>query len=143
MFYFFIFLLQLRVPLVAPSVSDGKESSCKAGDLGLIPGLERSPEQGLQPTQYSCLENPHGQRSLVGYSPWDHKESDTIEHLPGSSVCGIPQARILEWVAMPSSRGTSQPRAQTCISCGSCIAGGFFTTELPGEAPINEYSYTF
>ena len=29
--------------------------------------------------QYSCLENPHGQRSLVGYSPWGHKESDTTE----------------------------------------------------------------
>ena len=29
--------------------------------------------------QYSCLENPHGQRSLVGYSPWGHKESDMTE----------------------------------------------------------------
>ena len=29
--------------------------------------------------QYSCLENPYGQRSLVGYSPWGHKESDTTE----------------------------------------------------------------
>ena len=35
-----------------------------------------------QPTlQYSWLENPHGQRSLVGYSPWGHKESDTTERL--------------------------------------------------------------
>ena len=32
-------------------------------------------------TQYSCLENPQGQRSLVGYSPWDHKESDRTERL--------------------------------------------------------------
>ena len=31
------------------------------------------------PLQYSCLENSHGQRSLVGYSPWGHKESDRIE----------------------------------------------------------------
>ena len=31
------------------------------------------------PLQYSCLENPHGQRSLVGYSPWGCKESDTTE----------------------------------------------------------------
>ena len=44
--------------------------------------------------------------------------------LLGSSVCGILQARILEWVAMPSSRGSSWPRDQTCVSC---IAGGFFT----------------
>ena len=35
---------------------------------------------------------------------------------PGSSVHGTSQARILEWVAMPSSRGSSQPRDQTCIS---------------------------
>ena len=40
---------------------------------------------------------------------------------PGSAIPGILQARILEWVAMPSSRGSSWPRDQTCISCGSCI----------------------
>ena len=33
------------------------------------------------PLQHSCLENPHGQRSLVGYSPWGRKESDTTEQL--------------------------------------------------------------
>ena len=36
---------------------------------------------------------------------------------PGSSVHGIPQARILEWVAISSSRGSSQPRDRTCVSC--------------------------
>ena len=62
--------------------SDGKESACNAGDLGSIPGLGRSPggKHG-NPLQNSCLENPHGQRSLVGYSPWGHKESDTTEWL--------------------------------------------------------------
>ena len=39
-------------------------------DAGLIPGSGRSPGRGLgNPSQYSYLENPHGQRSLVGYSP--------------------------------------------------------------------------
>ena len=52
---------------------------------------------------------------------------------PSSSVHGILQARILEWVAMPSSRGSSQPRGQTSISWSSCIAGGFFTAEPWGE----------
>ena len=47
----------------------------------------------------------------------------------GSSVHGILQARILEWVTMPSSRGSSWPRDWTSISCISCIAGGFFTDE--------------
>ena len=51
---------------------------------------------------------------------------------PGSSVHGILLARILEWVAMPSSRGSSPHRVQTCVSC---IAGRFFTSEPPGEPP--------
>ena len=46
----------------------------------------------------------------------------------GSSVHGVLQARILEWVIMPSSRGSSRPR-KICISC---IAGRFFTTEPSG-----------
>ena len=56
---------------------------------------------------------------------------DPMDHtLPGSSVHGVFPERILEWVAMPSSRASSWPRAQTCVSC---IAGRFFTTELPGR----------
>ncbi|CAN0562304.1 unnamed protein product [Rangifer tarandus platyrhynchus] len=46
---------------------------------------------------------------------------------PGSSVHGILQARRVEWGAMPSSRGSSQPRNQIHVSCVSCIAGGFLT----------------
>ena len=41
------------------------------------------------PLQYTCLENPHGQRSLVGYSPWGHKESDTNEQLNHSTVAKV------------------------------------------------------
>ena len=53
-----------------PGDSDSKESTCNAGDLGSIPGLERSPGGGHgNPLQYSCLENPCEQRSLVGCSP--------------------------------------------------------------------------
>ena len=51
--------------------------------------------------------------------------------MPGSSAVGILQARILEWVAMPSSRGSSQPRDRTQISH---IAGGFFTVWATKEA---------
>ena len=53
--------------------------------------------------------------------------------LPGSSAHGILQARILKWVVMPSSRGFSQPRDWTQVSC---IAGGFFTIWVTREAPI-------
>ena len=49
-------------------------------DVSLIPGLERYPGGGHgNPLQYSGLENPHGQRSLAGYSPWRRKESDRAE----------------------------------------------------------------
>ena len=53
-----------------PGDSDGEESACNVGDLDLIPGLARSPGGGHgNALQYSCLENPHGQRSLEGCSP--------------------------------------------------------------------------
>ena len=49
-------------------------------DEGLIPGSGRSPGAGnSNPLKYSCLENPMDKRSVEGYSPWDHKESDTTE----------------------------------------------------------------
>ena len=65
-----------------PGGSDGKESACNAGDLGLIPDLGKPPGGGHgNPLQYSCLENPHGQRSLAGYSSWGHTELYTTERL--------------------------------------------------------------
>ena len=65
-----------------PDDSDGKEFAYSAGDLGLIPGLGRSPGGGHgNPVQCSCLENPHGQRSLTGYRPGGHKKLDTTDQL--------------------------------------------------------------
>ena len=47
------------------------KSACNVGDLGSVPGLGRFPgEWHGNPLQYSCLENPDGQRSLAGYSAW-------------------------------------------------------------------------
>ena len=60
--------------------------------------------------------------------------------LPGSSVHGILQARILEWVAMPSCRGSFQPRDWIRVSCVSCTAGGFFTVEPPLGSPPNHWT---
>ena len=77
-----------------PGGSAGKESACNAGDLGSIPGLGRSPGEGNSyPLQYSGLE----------------KSMDCIVH-------GILQVRILEWAAIPFSRGSSQPRDWTQVS---------------------------
>ena len=64
-----------------PDGSHGKESACNARGLGSIPGSERSPaEKGKwQLTPVFLFGEPHGQRSLAGYSPWGCKESDTTE----------------------------------------------------------------
>jgi len=88
-----------------------------------------------QPTLVFLPGKSHWWRILIGYSPWGHKESNTTERLhftslcdpkdwgpAGSSVHGILQAWILEWVAISFSRGSSWPRDQTRVSC---IAGKF------------------
>ena len=152
-------------------------------------GHEDSPRRKWHPTPVLSLgAYIHGQRSLVIYSPWCHKELDMTAHLshmtcfpgqapewwacvslkhlqviwpnkiyakaaipwnwclvtksyptllcpmdcslPGSSIHGISQARILKWITIPSSRESSWPRDQTCVSC---IAGGLFTIEPPGK----------
>ena len=72
----------LQTEVGFPDSLAGKESTCNAGDPSLIPGLGRPPggEHG-NPPQYSCLVNPHGQRSLENYRPCGHKELDTTERL--------------------------------------------------------------
>ena len=73
---------RLRTPVFLgfPDGSDGKESTRNAGDLSSIPELGRCPGEGNgNPLQYSCLENPHGQKSLAGYSPWGCKEWDVTK----------------------------------------------------------------
>ena len=90
------------------------------------------PTPGLLPGE------SHGWRSLVGYSPWGRKESDTTERLhlhcmvPGSSVQGILQARILEWVALSSSKGSSH-RESSWPRDGSRSA--LQADSLPSEPP--------
>ena len=66
------------------------------------------------------------QSCLIIWNPVDHSP-------PGSSAHGILQARILEWVAISSSRGSSQPRDQTQVYWVSCTAGISFTTEPLGD----------
>ena len=60
----------------------GKESACNAGDagdMGLIPGLGRSPGEGHGNPLLFLPGESHGERSLTGFSPWGHKESDMTE----------------------------------------------------------------
>ena len=82
---------------VAIVVKNLPASSEDIRELGSIPGLGRSPGGGIgNPLQYSCLENPHGQRSLGVYSPKSRKESNTTEatdhtrtHHPEYSLQGV------------------------------------------------------
>ena len=90
-----------------PCSSVSKESACNAGDLRSIPGLRRSPGEGNgNSLQNPCLENS------MDRGTWR------------TTVPGIFQARLLKWVAISFSRGSSQPRDQTSVSC---IAGRRFT----------------
>ena len=93
-----------------PGVSDSKESACNVGDLGSVPGLVQSPGEGNgNSRQYSCLENP-----MNGGARWAAVLAKLLQVYPtlcdpmdcsppGSSVHGILQARILEWVAISFS----------------------------------------
>ena len=89
-------------------------------------------ELGWNDLWYRCILSGRLSKSVHAWSV----TSDSCEAMdcspPGSSVCGIFQARILEWVAIPFSRGLSQPRGQTHTSyIGRHIF--FFTTEPPGK----------
>ena len=85
-----------------PAISDGKESACNSGDLGSIPGLGRSPGEGNGYShEYSCLENPCGQRSLAGSCPWDHKELDTTEQLTQQYTTNFWRPLFLLYIIAP------------------------------------------
>ena len=77
-------------------------------------------------SRFSCAQSLQLYPTLCNPTDWSP---------PGSSVHGILQARTPEWVAMPSSRESSQPRDWTRVPCISCNAGGFFTAEPPGKPP--------
>ena len=82
---------------------------------------------------YQCVHAKSLQSCLILCDPMDCTP-------PGSSVHGILQARILEWVAIPSSKGSSRPTDRTC---SSCVAGRFHTTWATGEAPELSGTSTF
>ena len=95
-----------------------QESACSLGQLGSIPGLGRSPGGGEgNPLQYSCWENPNGQRSLVGYSPWSHRVRHdwVIKHTAGEASS--------TWLIT----GTQQmPSLSSCLSTLDTYAFGLF-----------------
>ena len=108
-----LFLSSYILELGFPCGSDSKDSACNVGDLGSIPGLGRSPGGGHgNPLQYSCLENPHGQRSLVGYSPWGLKDLDMTEWQTTHIGVILPY-----WLEYSESNG------QGFVLPGQCLTG--------------------
>ena len=84
---------------------DSKESACNVGDLGLIPGLRRSPGGGHgNPLQYSCLENPHRQRSLAGKSQDTTERPSTAQALRTEIMWGVePPPSRSSWLSWEKS----------------------------------------
>ena len=86
-----LLILSGRASQLALVVKNPPASAGQSGDVSLIPELGRSLEGGHgNPLQFSCLENTHGQKSLGGCSPQDHKESSTTE-------ANIAQAHDIKW----------------------------------------------
>ena len=91
-----------------PRWLSGKESACNPGDLGLISGLGRRGGGGeygpswrrvWKPTPVFLPRKSYGERSLVGYSPWGHKESNTTERLNNTTMIFLPP--VLPWLQTP------------------------------------------
>ena len=87
-----------------PVDSDSKESTCNEGDLGSIPRLGRFPGGGHgNPLQYSCLEYPREQRSMVGYCPRGRKKSDA----PG--LLSMALIHVMTWVKHKNIMFSGEP----------------------------------
>ena len=105
-----------------PGSSADKDSACNAGDPSLSPGSGRSLEEGIgYPLQYSCLENLCGQWSLVGYSPWGHKELDMTERLTLSLFLSLLNTTSWPWADCerrlwaPHREKLGRREAQVCL----------------------------
>ena len=111
------------------------------GDLGSIPGLGRFPGEGNgNPYQHSCLENPHGQRSLEGYSSWGYKESDMTEWLS--------TAHYLRYEGPEETKQGERKRRDCCWVLSSFPKrfnswGTRFPVRLYGKGVVAQGSHSF
>ena len=127
-------------------IRDQTQVSCMAGGFLTIWATREAQENHRSPQiiHLLCFLKDNGPVSMYAcvFSGFSCVHScDPMDCSPaGSSVHGILQARILEWVAAPSSRGSSWPRDQTHVSC---IAGGFFLLSHRGSpSSMNTAAYT-
>ena len=127
-------LARNKIPeLVLVPSNPASGSSCKGqGSFSTIK-TSRCEPPNHPATRLTTLREREGTGESVSHSVVSHLCNPLDSSPPGSSVHGILQARIVEWVAIPFSRGSSQPRDQTQVSW---IAGRFFITEPPRKPEI-------
>ena len=114
--------VESRLKNTLTNLLGGKESTCQAGDPGLIPGSGRSPGGGHgNLLQYSCLENLQGQRSLAGYSSWHLKESDMAEWLSTAhrKTCNVMKT----WLSSTSTEAHTKEKWQRHSTWNWCAKG--------------------
>ena len=115
-----------------PGSSDGKDSACNAGDLGLIPGVGRYPGGGhSNPLRYSYLEN--GQGSLAGYSPWGCKESHMTEQLSTAQCSSQTKSGFADTVEVM----VSNPRERQALLF---LFSFIFCCEPQGPCPEDDHA---
>ena len=100
-----------------PNGLDGKESTCNAGDLRLILGSRRSPREGNENHSSILAWRIHGQRSLAGYSPWGHKESDMTEWLTHKHTSALLTLMIIVTAQLLEAN-----HQQPLLLCGPVIS---------------------
>ena len=134
----------INIPRASQAALGVKNPPARAGDVrrvGFIPVSGSSPGGGCgHPLQYSCLENPHGQRSLAGYSPWGCFGHVQLFATPWTVACQAPLSigfsRQGYWSGWPHPPPGDLPNSG--IKPGShmspALTGRFFTTSATCEA---------
>ena len=134
-------------PRGLPSLNAASDVEKASVQSSLPPIFHTSPSLGSHLTHVSSphptpnpLESKHCVCVLSCFSYIQFSMTPWTVACQAPLSMGILQARMLGWVAKPSSRGSSRHRDRTCIACGSCGADGFFTTESPRKPRVSNAS---
>ena len=109
-------------------------NTCRLSNLDSIPQWLVNPNNCASVS--SAMSSIHLAMCALSVIPTLYNSMDCSS--PGSFVHGILQARILEWIAVPFSKGSSPPRDQTQLSC---LAGRFFSIRATREAHTSSFTY--
>ena len=117
-----------------PGGSYGKASACSAGDLGLIPGLGFPWRRKWHPTPVLLHGKSHGRRSLTGYSPWGHRDSDMSSHF--TSLWWLSRKESACSAGDPGPvPGSGRSPKEGMAAHSSILAWRIPRTEKPSDSP--------